>query len=145
MEEQYLMTVLDANRQPLVIDLLQVDFIQNDGKKVIYHIGDDIYFQITTKSELETLLVSKGFDVLDRPYLVNMAKIQHYDSQLGKVYFVPNPDKTSKFATVARIKQGFVEKFITRIVSHNQQTTTEIKVESRSGIMNLLKGLIKND
>lgn len=124
------------------INLADVDFIENEGKRVVYNCGPRKYYQISTKSELEYLLEDEGFDVLDRPFLVNMKKIQHYNPVLGKVYFESVPTKESKFVTVAHIKKGFVEKFINRIVSHHQNTTTEVTTEApASGLKKLLKGL----
>jgi DNA-binding LytR/AlgR family response regulator len=110
------MTVIyyDSSNNPSlqVIDIKDVDYIENEGRRLVYHIGDKKYYQIVTKSEMEMFLDNKGFDILDRPYLVNIGKIRHFDEKLGKAYFVDNPSKNSKFVTVARIKMDFVANYI---------------------------------
>lgn len=130
------MTVIQKNRNGVTefvaIDLQDVDFVETRDRRIVYHIGENEYYQATTKSELEDLLLEEGFDQLDRPFLVNMKKIRNYCKEYGKVYFVDEPTSTSKFATVARIKEDLVEKFIRYFVHKNQDTMSEISLEKNT-------------
>jgi len=123
------MTVINENNELECINLYDVDFIETDKRKIIYYIGNNKYYQITTKSELDQLLYKEGFESLDRPNLVNLCKIRKFDEDLGKVYFVEEPDEKSTFATVAKIKYKFVLNLIKRIISFNNDTDTVIKPE----------------
>lgn len=126
------MTVIQKNDCGSVdfvaINLQDVDFVETRDRRIVYHIGNIEYYQPTTKSELEELLLNEGFDQLDRPFLVNMRKIRNYDKKYGKVYFVDEPTRNSKYVTVARIKEDLVEKFIRYFIHKNQNTMNETTV-----------------
>ncbi|WP_078409089.1 LytTR family transcriptional regulator DNA-binding domain-containing protein [Priestia abyssalis] len=126
------------------IDLREVDFIETINRKVIFHIGTDQYYQITSKSDFDEFLMKEGFDNLDRTNLVNLRKIKKFDEELGKVYFTENPDKDSKYALVARIKYKFISSLLKRIASSNNGTTLEVKTQSEKGWKHILKGLIEH-
>lgn len=138
------MTVIrdDGNNLPTIeeINLDEVDMIETVNRKIVYHIGDVTYYQITNRSDLDDILSKRGFDNLDKSNLVNLRKIRNFDEELGKVYFTENPNKDSKFALVARIKYKFVANLIKRIVAHNNGTTTEMKIDTK-GLKSVLKGL----
>lgn len=144
MIEQLPMTVLDETGTKLeIIDINDVDYIENEGRRVIYHIGNRKFYQITNKSELEALLYTRGFDALDRPYLVNMRKIRHFDQEYGKVFFEENPTANSKYATVAKMRYEFVVDIINRIVANNKGVTMGRSLQKSDTILNKLKGVFQ--
>jgi DNA-binding LytR/AlgR family response regulator len=130
---------MDEGREKsfVCINLHDVDFIDNDGRRAVFHIGNERYFLITNKSELEELLMPRGFDILDRANLVNISKIKYFDSQLGTVYFEEKPTKKSKFATVARVKMKFVEQLIQRAIAKNNDKTLVYQPEKKSALAKL--------
>lgn len=142
------MTVLKINPDKTEsleqINLYDVDFIETEKRRIVYHIGADTYYQIASKAELDEFLIHKGFDPLDRPNLVNLRKIRKFDEDYGKVYFVENPDSKSKSATVAKIKYQFIKKLLYKIVSHNNDTIQEVKVEPSTKLKSMWKGLFEN-
>jgi DNA-binding LytR/AlgR family response regulator len=109
------MTVIkyDQNNNPLlhVIDMKECDFIENEGRRIVYHIGNEKYFHISTKSELEILLEKEGFEVLDRPYLVNMDQISHFDENFNILFFRNHACK-GKSVTVARTSVSRVRQYL---------------------------------
>jgi DNA-binding LytR/AlgR family response regulator len=107
-----LMTVLDEEDNIHCIDILSVDFIQTDNRKITYHIGETRYFHIMNKSELDEILAGHGFLSLDRPNLVNLKKIREFDENYGKVYFTEQTNKESVYATVSKAKYKYVVKII---------------------------------
>lgn len=140
------MTVVKINKDQShsldCIDLYEVDYIESDKKRrIIFHIGEDVYYQIITKSDFEQYLSSEGFDPLDKPNLVNLRKVRKFDKEYGKVYFEEYPTPSSKYATVARIKYKFIASLLDKVVAHNNDITTEIKADKK-GLKNTLKGLI---
>lgn len=143
MSDEMMMTVLkgeDKDYEIATINIFDVDYIETVGKRVIFYINDEKFYQIQSKIELEEILRGKGFDSLDRPNLVNIRKIKYFDEEYGKVYFVENPTSKDKFATVAKIKIKFVKKFIQKAISMNNGTTMEISPEkSRSLLSSIFK------
>lgn len=141
------MTVLKINpnkTQSLEqINLYDVDFIETDKRRIVYHIGECTYHQIVSKAEIDGFLIQNGFDSLDRPNLVNLRKIRRFDEEYGKVYFVEHPDSKSKYTTVAKIKYSFIKKLLHRIVSHNNNTMQEVKLESPTKLKSMWKGLLE--
>jgi DNA-binding LytR/AlgR family response regulator len=109
------MTVIRYDPIPhlTVIDIDQCDFIENEGRRVVYYIGDEKYYHIGTKSEMEMLLEKEGFEVLDRPYLVNMKRIDRYDEKDNKVYFSSNKND-NKYVTVARGSTRLVREYMSK-------------------------------
>jgi DNA-binding LytR/AlgR family response regulator len=128
-----LMTVikmgLDGQKTFVQINMDDVDFIENDGKRAVIHIGEEKYYLIQNKTELEEWLSTRGFDMLDRSNLVNMTKIKSFDEEYGKVYFTEHPTKESKYAIVARIKYKFVKHYIERAVAKNHGHTLQYDME----------------
>jgi hypothetical protein len=113
------------------IDLSDVDFITTDrNRKVVFHIGVHQYCHLTTKSDFDNLLLHEGFDILDRPNLVNLRKARSFCEEYGKVYFEENPTSSSKYVTVARIKYKFVSSLLKRVNPHTINPSTEIKEPS---------------
>lgn len=104
-----MMTVMkveaDQTSTLATINLLDVHYVEIEGRKIVYHIDGQKYRHISTLSELEEHLSSEGFDMLDKTNLVNLKKIKHFDEKQGKVFFRNPIDDQSKFATVAYIKQ----------------------------------------
>lgn len=141
------MTVLkinpDNSRSLEQINLYDVDFIETDKRKIVYHIGECTYHQIVCKSELDAFLIHKGFEPLDRPNLVNLRKIRKFDEDYGKVYFVENPDSTCKFVTVAKVKYQFIKNLIRKIIIHNNDSMEEIKLGSLLNRKSIWKGLFE--
>lgn len=87
------------------INLLDVHYVEIEGRKIVYHIDGQKYRHISTLSELEEHLENEGFDMLDKTNLVNIKKIKYFDEKQGKVYFKNPIEDQDKFATVAFIKQ----------------------------------------
>lgn len=144
--EPYMMTVMkidpNGKKSFVCINMEDVDYFENDGRKAVLHIGEEKYYLITTKSEIEEWLMPRGFDVLDRSNLVNLKKIKDFDEQYGKVYFTENPTKDSKYAIVARIKYEFVKHFIHRVIAKNRDHILEYGVEKQTpSITTMLKGI----
>ena len=136
------MTVINQENIIECINLNDVDFIETDKRKIVYHIGDKHYYQITTKSELDSFLVKEGFEILDRSNLVNVRKIRYCDEDLGKVYFTCESKDTSKYATVAKMKYKFVSNLIKYMIGENNNTSFEIKPK-RSKTTRKLWGFLK--
>lgn len=136
------MTVINQENIIECINLNDVDFIETDKRKIVYHIGDKHYYQITTKSELDSFLVNEGFEILDRTNLVNVRKIRNFDEDFGKVYFTCKPKDTSKYAIVTKIKYKFVSNLIKYMIGENNNTSFEIKTKPRNTI-NKLWGFLK--
>lgn len=142
------MTVVKVNEDQShsleCIDLYNVDYIESDKKRrIIFHIGENVYYQIITKSDFEQYLSREGFDPLDKPNLVNLRKVRKFDKEYGKVYFEENPSSSSKYATVARIKYKFMSALLDRLVAHNNDETIEINA-GRKGLKNTLKGIMRS-
>jgi DNA-binding LytR/AlgR family response regulator len=128
----------DGQKSFVQIHMDDVDFIENDGRRAVLHIGDEKYYLITTKSELDEWLSSRGFDMLDRSNLVNLKKIKAFDEQYGKVYFTENPTKDSKYAVVARVKYEFVKHFIERAIAKNRDHILQYGMDqTRSPLISL--------
>lgn len=104
---------LDEEDNPslAIIDLHDCDFIENEGRRIVYHIRDEKYYHIGTKSEMEMLLEKEGFEILDRPYLVNMKHIDRFDEKFCKVFF---KSTTNKSVTVARGSVKLVKEYLAR-------------------------------
>ncbi|WP_166240696.1 LytTR family DNA-binding domain-containing protein [Paenibacillus turpanensis] len=94
------------------IDLEDVDYIEIEGRKIIFHAKDEKYQHISTLSELEEHLFKHGFDLLDKTNLVNLKRVKHYDESQGKVFFEEQPTAKSKYATVALIKQKQIRRYL---------------------------------
>lgn len=109
-----LMTVLrmkdDEATELACISLLDVDYMEIEGRRIVYHIDNQKYRHISTLSELEEHLTHEGFDMLDKTNLVNLNKITTFDEQQGKVYFQDPPIEKSKYATVALIKRKLIRR-----------------------------------
>lgn len=129
------------------INLYDVDFIEKESKYIVYYIDGEKYYQITTKSELEELLTDIGFDSLDRSNLVNMTKVKHYDKEFGKVFFEDSPSRDSKYATVARVKEKAIEKFIQFIINEGNDLENELHLPQTQRFNrwfhSLMKGQLK--
>lgn len=128
-----------------IINLRDVDFIEKESKYVVYYIGKEKYYQFTTKSELEDLLIEAGFDSLDRANLVNMGKIKSYNKDYGKVYFEDTPGPDSKYATVAKVKEKAVEQFIKFIINDNKDVVNELRLPQPKGLGDWFKSLVNGE
>jgi DNA-binding LytR/AlgR family response regulator len=117
---------VDGQKTLTCIDLDEVNFIDSHNRKIRFHIDNQIYYQITTMSEMDELLGEEGFVSLDRPNLVNLLKVRSFNSESGKVYFEENPKPDSKFALVAKMKYQLVSMILKRYISHNNDTTMEV-------------------
>lgn len=112
----YPITVLkfleDGSTQLVTIDMSDVLYICFEGSRLVYHTEDDCYYQVTSLQDLEQHLKGLSFEKLDRPYLVNMNKIKKFDKNRRVVYFTGQPDKTSKYVTVASLKVHLVKAYM---------------------------------
>lgn len=142
------MTVMQINGREtefVIINLRDVDFIESESRKIVYHIGDEKFYQATTKSELDELLNDAGFDALDRPYLVNMEKIRYFDKEYGKVYFNDSPLPNSKFVTVAKVKEKIVENYIRFGINEKKEIANELILPRQKRIHRWFSSILKGD
>jgi hypothetical protein len=113
------------------IDLEDVDFIESEGSRIKYVIGDEEYYHVSGMEEMDELLSEQGYVSLDHSNLVNLLKIRSFDRENGKVYFTETPYSSSRFARVAKIKYKMVSILIQRFISIHNGTTVEIKKEKK--------------
>ncbi|MRG87324.1 LytTR family transcriptional regulator DNA-binding domain-containing protein [Salinibacillus xinjiangensis] len=128
------MTVMQSQADGTIsyctINLLDVDFIESENRRLVYYIGDQRYHQITKLQEMQSVLnESDGFVSLDRTNLVNLKKVKRYDPELGNIYFTDEIEKNSIFATIAKIKQKIMSPLIQRAIAKNTSITQEFKHE----------------
>jgi DNA-binding LytR/AlgR family response regulator len=129
-----MMTVLkmypDGSTELACISLLEVDYMEIEGRKIVYHSGSEKYRHISTLSELEEHLSQEGFDMLDKTNLVNLNKVASFDESQGKVYFQEPAYGNSKYATVALIKQKVIrrERVQIQAASHIRDILKRIKL-----------------
>ncbi len=144
--EEWRITVINLDTNVYeIIDLYEVDYVEVVNKKIIYHITNKTYAQISSLAELTRIFTpEQGFDSLDRPNIVNLKKIRRFDKTMGKVYFEEYPNKSSVYATVAKIKYPFVEIMITRFTAINNDKSIEVKPQKK-GLKNLLKGMVNTN
>lgn len=136
-----MMTVLkllpDNKTELACISLLDVDYIEIEGRKIVYHVNNEKYRHISTLSELEEHLTHEGFDMLDKTNLVNLHKVVAFDEQQGKVFFQEPVTEKSKYATVALIKQKMIKKEMKSTSDHIRDVLLRLKVnEMKRQIMN---------
>jgi len=109
-----MMTVLklqaDGSTELACISLHDVDYMEIEGRKIVYHVGQQKFRHISTLSELEEHLGLEGFDMLDKTNLVNLNRVASFDESQGKVYFQEPVTGNSKYATVALIKQKLIKR-----------------------------------
>jgi DNA-binding LytR/AlgR family response regulator len=109
-----MMTVIrvlaDGSEELSCINLEEVDYMEIEGRRIVYHTNNEKFRHISTLSELEEHLSTLGFDMLDKTNLVNLNKVLSFDDQQGKVYFDEPITQRSKYATVALIKQKLIRK-----------------------------------
>jgi DNA-binding LytR/AlgR family response regulator len=101
------------------IHLNEVDYMEIEGRKIVYYINNEKYRHISTLSEMEEYLSEHGFDMLDKTNLVNLNRVVKFDDSQGKVYFQETVTPQSKFATVAYIKQKMIRKEMVRKTTSN--------------------------
>jgi DNA-binding LytR/AlgR family response regulator len=136
------MTVLkmypDGTTELACISLLDVDYMEIEGRKIVYHVDNEKYRHISTLSELEEHLAQEGFDMLDKTNLVNLNKVSSFDESQGKVYFQEPSTGESKYATVALIKQKMIRReMLHSAASHIREILKRIKLnELKQRIMN---------
>lgn len=137
-----MMTVLkmhpDGMTELACISLLDVDYMEIEGRKIVYHVGGAKYRHISTLSELEEHLGQEGFDMLDKTNLVNLNKVTSFDETQGKVYFQEPVTGGSKYATVALIKQKLIRREMLRsAAAHIREILKRIKLnELKQRIVN---------
>ncbi|HZG55235.1 LytTR family transcriptional regulator DNA-binding domain-containing protein [Paenibacillus sp.] len=127
-----MMTVLklrpDGSTELACISLLDVDYMEIEGRKIVYHIDQEKYRHISTLSELEEHLGQQGFDMLDKTNLVNLNRVVSFDDTQGKVYFQEPVTHHSKYATVALIKQKLIRReMLHSAASHIREILKRIK------------------
>ncbi|MCP8616205.1 LytTR family transcriptional regulator DNA-binding domain-containing protein [Salirhabdus salicampi] len=116
----------DGSKTFTTIDLMKIDYVESENRKLVYYINGDRYFQITKLQEMESLLNEKnGFVSLDRSNLVNLQNVMEYDQEFGKIYFEENPSRKSVFATIAKMKQKLLDPLIYRAIAKNRDTQLE--------------------
>lgn len=138
--EAKFMTVINEEHQLECINLSEVDFIEVEKRRIVYHIGDRKFFHLSTKTEFDELLIHEGFLSLDRPNLVNLKKIRSFNENYGIVYFEEKPTTKSKSCTVAKIKESLVKNLLKRLVAYHTDGNLEIKHEFKN-IQHILKGI----
>lgn len=136
-----MMTVLkllpDNKTELACISLLDVDYMEIEGRKIVYHVDNEKYRHISTLSELEEHLTHEGFDMLDKTNLVNLHKVVSFDEQQGKVFFSEPVTERSKYATVALIKQKMIKKEMKSTSDNIRDVLLRMKVnELKRQIMN---------
>lgn len=132
-DDQLKMTVINAQtNQTACIDLQQVNYITVENRRLVYHIGKQKFFQFNSLLELEDHLLDRGFYLVDRPNLVNIRNVKHFDKSEGKLFFDENYDAESDYATIARIHVEFVQSEIERAVSINTNTMQEYSLNKRA-------------
>lgn len=128
------MTVLkvlpDGSTELACISLLEVDYMEIEGRKIVYHVDQEKYRHISTLSELEEHLGQEGFDMLDKTNLVNLNRVASFDDVQGKVYFQDPVTAHSKYATVALIKQKLIRREILQSAAmHIREILKKIKFQ----------------
>ena len=117
------MTVLrlrpDGSTELACISLHDVDYMEIEGRKIVFHVGQEKYRHISTLSELEEHLGPEGFDMLDKTNLVNLNRVTSFDPVQGKVFFHEPVTNQSKYATVALIKQKLIRREMMQSASSN--------------------------
>ncbi|WP_274365084.1 LytTR family transcriptional regulator DNA-binding domain-containing protein [Paenibacillus thermotolerans] len=127
-----MMTVLrinpDGTEELACISLAEVDYMEIEGRKIVYHTDTQKFRHITTLSELEEHLSEAGFDMLDKTNLVNLNRVASFDESQGKVYFTEPATSRDKYATVALIKQKLIRKELVQSASaHIREVLKRIK------------------
>ena len=85
-------------------------YIQNDT--LMYQTSDGTYSQISTLEEQERFLNTRGFQKVERGYLVQMDKVEYFDEERSCVFFErPPAAKDAPNAPVARVYRKDVESF----------------------------------
>jgi DNA-binding LytR/AlgR family response regulator len=130
MEEQPMMIpvlkmVNEHETELVMLDLKEVLYINIEKRNIVYHTLEQKYVHLSTLSDMADHLTENGFDLLDKTNLVNMNKIKKFDSKQGKIYFEENPTRSSKFATVAFMKQKMYRNTINRAIAHNTNPSVE--------------------
>lgn len=126
------MTVLrlrpDGSTELACISLLDVDYMEIEGRKIVYHVDQQKYRHISTLSELEEHLGREGFDMLDKTNLVNLNRVTSFDPVQGKVFFREPVTSQSKYATVALIKQKLIRReMLQSAATHIREILKKIK------------------
>ncbi|HEY0828415.1 MAG TPA: LytTR family DNA-binding domain-containing protein [Bacilli bacterium] len=120
----------DGSSKLVVIELSDVLYIKIEDRTIVYHTADALYYHISTLSDLEDHLFDFGFDTLDKTNIVNLNKIKKLDTQHGNIYFDEEPMKSSKYASIAFIKQKLLKHELARIIANNTNTTLEYTAKS---------------
>src|SRR5690606_19268492 len=111
------------------ISLMDVDYMEIEGRKIVYHCGQEKYRHISTLSELEEHLGYEGFDMLDKTNLVNLNRVTSFDPNQGKVFFKEPATNQSKYATVALIKQKLIRReMLQSATMHIREILKKIKM-----------------
>lgn len=116
-----------GNSELTCIDLINVDYIELENRRIVYHMEKKKYYHLSTLSDLYDCLADYEFDMLDKTNVVNLNKIKKLDEQHGKIYFETDPTKESKYATIALIKQKLFKNDILRKISKNKGMGREFK------------------
>ncbi|MFD2671764.1 LytTR family transcriptional regulator DNA-binding domain-containing protein [Marinicrinis sediminis] len=112
--------VIKKTKEGIEVHLLPIRDIWyvsvENNRDVVYHTKEDFYFQPTSMEQVYTFLQEHNFQKLDRGVVANMDNVHHLDTDFGKVYFEPEYNDDSKYATVAfsnlrKIKKFFKQRF----------------------------------
>jgi DNA-binding LytR/AlgR family response regulator len=101
----------------IMLDLNDVLYMHMEDRNVVYHtLNEHFYHLMPSLSVLAKHSENHGFEKLDRINLVNMNKIEYFDDEFAKVYFVPEAEVSSesKSATVAFLNKGIVKRHLKR-------------------------------
>jgi DNA-binding LytR/AlgR family response regulator len=113
--------------EPVWVSLKDVDFVSLESKKIIYHVGEKDYRQLSTLDDFAKILVEVGFIETDRGNLVNMERIKKFDEEYGVLYFEENPTSKSQRASIARIHYSVLGNLVKRCIAENTGKTLEFK------------------
>jgi DNA-binding LytR/AlgR family response regulator len=113
----------DGTSELVLLDLNEVLYINIENRCIAYHTREETFHHIATLTELEEHLGEEGFDLLDKTNIVNMNQIRYLDEPHGNIYFDEEPDKHSKFASVALIKQKVLKNEIAAAIARNTGKT----------------------
>lgn len=97
----------DGNEEDEIhwIDLTEeVTHFSHFRNKIEVHTKDDVFIMPSTLEDWRRVLKEDGFEKLDVGNIVNMKMIKFVDEVKQKVYFEYSPNKSSKYADVARVR-----------------------------------------
>lgn len=91
-----------------ILDINDVIALKKRGKTIEYHTHTDVYEHVTSLESLVPFLKQFGYERLDRDNIINMNKINRFDSETNKVIFECEAGEEQSFtvswANVQKVK-----------------------------------------